>query len=186
MAKAKKWMKKALANAHGQFKAKAAAAGKSTAEFALLIRRLDGEERKGWRAALRECWRATLRLTVLLQPRYKLSEDNFMRQGPEGTHVPYDSVIRFGGVPNCTMQPLNLQAFARAMARRFALRVRTAWQESRPPVAWESKSDSWQVPNFIPEPRERRDVSSSGRGWYDHKPNVVPLRPDVFPTEKKD
>ena len=31
---AKKWMKAAFANAHGQFKAKAAAAGKSTAEFA--------------------------------------------------------------------------------------------------------------------------------------------------------
>lgn len=30
----KKWMKEAFANAHGQFKAKAKAAGKSTAEFA--------------------------------------------------------------------------------------------------------------------------------------------------------
>jgi hypothetical protein len=34
MAKSKHWMKKAFANSHGQFKAKAAAAGESTAEFA--------------------------------------------------------------------------------------------------------------------------------------------------------
>jgi len=34
MAKKKHWMKAAFANAHGQFKAKAKAAGKSTAEFA--------------------------------------------------------------------------------------------------------------------------------------------------------
>ncbi len=32
--KKKKWMKGAVENAHGQFKAKAEAAGKSTAEFA--------------------------------------------------------------------------------------------------------------------------------------------------------
>ena len=32
--KKKKWMKKAFANAHGQFKAKAEAAGESTKEFA--------------------------------------------------------------------------------------------------------------------------------------------------------
>lgn len=31
---AKKWMKKAFANSHGQFKAKAKAAGESTAEYA--------------------------------------------------------------------------------------------------------------------------------------------------------
>jgi hypothetical protein len=31
---AKKWMAKAFANSHGQFRAKAKAAGKSTAEFA--------------------------------------------------------------------------------------------------------------------------------------------------------
>jgi hypothetical protein len=30
----RKWMKEAFANSHGQFKAKAKAAGKSTAEFA--------------------------------------------------------------------------------------------------------------------------------------------------------
>lgn len=34
MAKSKHWMKKAFANSHGQFKAKAEKAGKSTAEFA--------------------------------------------------------------------------------------------------------------------------------------------------------
>jgi hypothetical protein len=34
MAKSKKWMSKAFANSHGQFKAKAKRAGKSTAEFA--------------------------------------------------------------------------------------------------------------------------------------------------------
>ena len=34
MAKSRKWMKKAFAGSHGQFKAKAAAAGKSTTEFA--------------------------------------------------------------------------------------------------------------------------------------------------------
>jgi hypothetical protein len=34
MAKSKKWMAKAFANSHGQFKAKAKAAGKSTAEYA--------------------------------------------------------------------------------------------------------------------------------------------------------
>ena len=34
MAKSKHWMAKAFANSHGQFKAKAARAGKSTAEFA--------------------------------------------------------------------------------------------------------------------------------------------------------
>lgn len=32
--KKKKWMKKAFANAHGQFKAKAKAAGETTGEFA--------------------------------------------------------------------------------------------------------------------------------------------------------
>lgn len=32
--KSKHWMKKAFANSHGQFKAKAARAGKSTAKFA--------------------------------------------------------------------------------------------------------------------------------------------------------
>ena len=34
MAKSKKWMSKAFANSHGQFKAKAAKAGESTAAFA--------------------------------------------------------------------------------------------------------------------------------------------------------
>lgn len=34
MAKSKKWMSKAFAGSHGQFKAKAEKAGKSTAEFA--------------------------------------------------------------------------------------------------------------------------------------------------------
>jgi hypothetical protein len=34
MAKKKNWVKKATANAHGQFRAKAEAAGKSTSEFA--------------------------------------------------------------------------------------------------------------------------------------------------------
>ena len=34
MAGKKKWMKKAFANSHGQFKAKAEHAGESTAEFA--------------------------------------------------------------------------------------------------------------------------------------------------------
>ena len=34
MAKSKYWMKKAFDNSHGQFKAKAKAAGESTAEFA--------------------------------------------------------------------------------------------------------------------------------------------------------
>lgn len=34
MAKSKHWMKAAFAGSHGQFKAKAARAGKSTAEFA--------------------------------------------------------------------------------------------------------------------------------------------------------
>lgn len=34
MAKKRKWMKKAFANAHGQFRRKAAAAGESTKEFA--------------------------------------------------------------------------------------------------------------------------------------------------------
>lgn len=34
MAKSEKWMAKAFANSHGQFKAKAARAGKSTAKFA--------------------------------------------------------------------------------------------------------------------------------------------------------
>ena len=34
MAEKKHWMKKAFANAHGQFRAKAEAAGKSTSEFA--------------------------------------------------------------------------------------------------------------------------------------------------------
>ena len=34
MAKSKKWMSKAFSNSHGQFKAKAEKAGKSTAAFA--------------------------------------------------------------------------------------------------------------------------------------------------------
>lgn len=34
MAKSKKWMSKAFANSHGQFKAKARRAGESTKEFA--------------------------------------------------------------------------------------------------------------------------------------------------------